>query len=629
MRRLICLFACFVLAAATSSRAQDSTGQTSAPATHPAQIKPPATKATSSGTPPPQTQTPAAKVPASVAHPVQAQASTVQALAPAPGAHPAQAKAPSTQTPAPIAHPAQTPTPAVQTPAAASHYAPAQAPTPQPQGTEARAARAYQTAVHGGPLALHAFLVEFPKGADLHVHLSGAVYAESFIRAAGEDGLCVDTAALSFAKPPCVAPLVPAAQVPANQDLYDRLINAFSMRSFVPTPSFSGHDQFFSTFGRFGGLNKSHTAEWVNEAASRAAAQNEQYLELMETPPFSHAAQIARQIGWGMGTKGKDLAVPDFVQFRQALLDHGLRDEVAADRDDVRLAEVQRRQLENCDTQQAMPACQVEIRFIYQVLRGAQPEQVFAQTLLGFETIQATLDARETGFAAINFVQPEDGFLSMRDYSLHMRMLGYLHSVYPKVHISLHAGELAPGLVPPEGLRSHIREAVERGHAERIGHGVDVMYEDNAADLLKELAQKHIMIEVNLSSNEGILGIKGIDHPFSIYRAAHVPVALSTDDEGVSRIDITHEYVRAALDYHLSYQDLKQLARTGLEHNFLPGDSLWAAPDTFAAPVAACKALTLGQQIPTTACKTFLSGSEKATAQWELEHRFHAFEARF
>jgi len=45
-------------------------------------------------------------------------------------------------------------------------------------------------------------------------------------------------------------------------------------------------------------------------------------------------------------------------------------------------------------------------------------------------------------------------------------------------------------------------------------------------------------------------------------------VALSTDDEGVSRIDLTHEYVRAALDYHLNYRDLKELARTGMEHDF-------------------------------------------------------------
>ena len=184
---------------------------------------------------------------------------------------------------------------------------------------------------------------------------------------------------------------------------------------------------------------------------------------------------------------------------------------------------------------------------------------------------------------------PEDGFISMRDYTLQMKMLDYLHSVYPKVHITLHAGELAPGLVPPEGLRFHIRQAVELGHAERIGHGVDVMYEDNAQGLLKEMAQKHVMVEINLSSNEGILGIKGDEHPFPIYRAAHVPVALSTDDEGVSRIDITHEYVRAALDYHLSYADLKQLARTGMEHDFLPGASLWAAPDVFTTPAAACR----------------------------------------
>ena len=64
-----------------------------------------------------------------------------------------------------------------------------------------------------------------------------------------------------------------------------------------------------------------------------------------------------------------------------------------------------------------------------------------------------------------------------------------------------------------------------------------------------------------------------------MYRSAHVPVALSTDDEGVSRIDLTHEYVRAAIDYNLSYRDLKQLARTGMEHGFLPGASLWIKPD--------------------------------------------------
>ena len=509
-------------------------------------------------------------------------------------------------------------------------------PKPNAQGpptkAEARTGLIYEANLRQGPETLRAFLSDFPKGADLHVHLSGAVYAETFIREAGEDGLCVDKTALSFAKPPCRGNLMPAKELagdmsPADQGIYDKLIDSFSLRSFVAMPSWSGHDQFFATFGRFGALSETHHAEWVDEVANRAAAENNQYVELMDTPTFSHAAQIAHAIGWNGKLAGADPQA--FAQFRQALLDHGLRDEVAVDRGTLQTEETARKTMEHCGTQQATPACRVEIRYIYQVLRGFAPEQVFAQTLLGFETVQASMNAKDDTWVGINLVMPEDGFVSMRDYTLQMKMVGYLHSVYPEVHISLHAGELAPELVPPEGLRFHIRQAVELGDAERIGHGVDVMYEDGARDLLTEMAQRHVMVEINLSSNEGILGVEGDAHPFPVYRSAHVPVALSTDDEGVSRIDLTHEYVRAAIDYGLTYRDLKQLARTGMEHNFLPGASLWAKPDDFRAAVNACKGEMLGGDKPSEGCQEFLNGSQKATAQWELERRFTEFEAKF
>ena len=425
--------------------------------------------------------------------------------------------------------------------------------------------------------------------------------------------------------------LVPAKTFSGNIDrqtqlLYDKLIDSLSLRSFVPSAGWSGHDQFFAVFDRIDAI-KNHAGEWVDDVASRAAAQNQQYLELMVTPPFSHALAIAHEIGWN-----PELAQADpraFAQFRQQLLSKGLRDEVAADRQQARVAEAQRKQLEHCGTPQAAPACRVEVRYIWQVLRDLPPEQVFAQALLGFETSAASIDAHDPGFVGINFVRPEDDYVTMRDYTLQMKMVGYLHSVYPKVHITLHAGELAPGLVPPEGLRFHIRQAVELAHAERIGHGVDVMYEDDARGLLREMAERHIMVEINLSSNEGILGVKGDMHPFPIYRAAHVPVALSTDDEGVSRIEITHEYSRAAVDYHLTYRDQKQLARTGMEHSFLPGESLWARPDEFTVARGECRGQVLGSEKPSEACKTLLDGSEKAAAQWELERRFRQFEARF
>ena len=489
---------------------------------------------------------------------------------------------------------------------------------------EGRATRAFQGAVAEGPLTLRAFLDQFPKGADLHVHLSGAVYAETFIKDAGEDGLCVDPKSLSFARPPCAAPLVAAKDLsgvltPYTQDLYDALVDSFSMRSYVPVKGFSGHDQFFSTFGRFSGLSKTHTGEWVDEVASRAADQNQQYLELMETPSFGRAIALAHANPLDM----------DFARYRDALLAAGLRDDVAADLADAKDAEANRKEMEHCGTAEAAPACKVTVRYLYQVLRGNAPEQVFAQTLLGFETVKAAMDAKDDTWAGINFVMPEDGVVSMRDYTLQMKMLDYLHGAYPEVHISLHAGELAEGLVPPEGLRFHIRQAVELGHAERIGHGVDVMNETDAQGLLKEMAQRHVMVEINLSSNEGILGIKGEEHPFPIYREAHVPVALSTDDEGVSRIDLTHEYVRAVMDYHLGYVDIKQMARTGIEHSFLPGEDLWAAPDVFTAVAAPCRGQVPGADTMSPPCKAFLDGSQKAAEEWELERRFRVFEAKF
>src|ERR1700730_9262371 len=501
---------------------------------------------------------------------------------------------------------------------------------------EQRTARAYEAA-RANPLDLHAFLARMPKGADLHYHLSGGVYAESFIRAAAEEGLCVDLASHSFVRPAaagrsepsqpaCGDGKVAAAKAFADQNLYDALIDALSMRSFVPTTGISGHDHFFDAFGKFydalfGNFDvtsRRHSGEWLDEVATRAASQNEQYLELMETPDFSHTAQIAREIGW-RGVRNEDLG-----QLRTELLARGLRDDIAVARAARDEAETSRRAREHCGTPQEAPACKITIRYLYQVLRGFPKEQVFAQTLLGFEV--ASADPR---FVGINYVMPEDGATSMADYALHMKMVGFLHGLYPKVHISLHAGELAPGLVTPEGLCCHIRLAVEEAHAERIGHGVDVMYEDRPYELLKELAAKHVMVEINLTSNDVILGVKDKDHPLPIYRKYHVPVALSTDDEGVSRIDMTHEYVRAVETYSLSYADLKQMARTGLEHNFLPGTSLWREPDNFTRASAACAQDSPGAAKPSATCATFLKSSEKARQQWELESRFREFEASF
>jgi len=536
----------------------------------------------------------------------------------------------------------------------------AQSPKPAPATAEARAAHALEAAKKAGALELYALLKNFPKGADLHMHLSGAIYAETFLAEGAKQGLCVDKTALAFAQPgdkgKCAGGQLTASDALQNQGLYDKLIDSFSMRSFVPYAGYSGHDQFFDTFNRFGGLQNVQ-GEWLDEVATRAAAQNEQYLEIMQTPSFNNAIAAANKVGWPKGAE-ESVTYEQLATLRTALLAAGLRNDIAIDTKEFADAKEQRNAIENCAAYESFEkqmadypgdmkplshplaremedastsnGCSVHIHWLYQVLRGFSPQQVFAQTLLGFEVASADPDV-----VGINFVRAEDRRDAMEEYNLEMQMLDYLHSIYPKVHISLHAGELAPGLVPPDGLSFHIREAVELGHAERIGHGVDVLHESNTKDnglirehlvpLLKEMADKHIDVEVNLTSNDVILGVKGTEHPLHAYMAAHVPFSLSTDDEGVSRIDLTHEYVKAVEEQNLSYADLKYSARNSLEYSFLHGESLYSHPGDYTHRAAACAAPITAN--PSSACTAFLSANEKAAQQYELERRFAAFEA--
>ena len=470
-------------------------------------------------------------------------------------------------------------------------------------------------AVRDQPSLLLAFLRDMPKGADLHNHLSGGIYAESWIDFSANANLCVDRSTSTLLAPPCDRTCSAFANKPAvhcaygDHVLYAQLVDAWSVRNWNPAND-SAHDHFFAAFDKFRMAELTSTGDQFAEASARAAADKVQYLELMHTADDMRSAELGAKLGWD----------DDFGKMRQKLLAGGLRDIATESRAKLDHDEARRNQLLRCGTADADPGCDVTVRYLYQVLRGLSKEMVFAQMVLGFELAQS--DPR---FVGINLVMPEDWYIPRHDFDLHMHEMDFLHGLYPKVHISLHAGELAFGLVPPEDLRFHIRESIEKGHAERIGHGVSVMEENDALGLLQEMAQRNILVEICLTSNDVILGVNGQNHPFPLYRKFGVPVALSTDDEGVSRSDMTHEYLRAVQNYGLSYADLKGLARTGLEHSFLPGESLWADAKAFKM-VPAC------ENPPTGGieghCLKFLGNSEKARLEWKLEEEFTKFEAK-
>jgi adenosine deaminase len=491
------------------------------------------------------------------------------------------------------------------------------APSQAKPSAESRAGR-YLESVKTQPSLVLAFLVEMPKGGDLHNHLIGALYAENLIDYAVDDGLCVDRTTSILIAPPCDASCEKYTSKPAvrcaylDHVLYNSIVDAWSMRNWKGGDE-SGHDHFFSTFDKFSLAANTHTASALAEATSRAAADHLQYVEFMHTADDGQSAQLGAKLEWD----------DDFAKMRDALLAGGLSDIVTATRKQLDEDEANVGAKLKCGTAQADPGCKVTVRYLYQVLRGLPRQSVFAQVLLGFELAKA--DSR---FVGLNLVMPEDWYVPMRDFELHMKILDYLHGIYPKVHISLHAGELAMGLVPPDGLSFHIRESVERGHAERIGHGVDVMNEKDAIGLLHEMAQRNVLVEICLTSNDVILGVSGNDHPLPVYLHYGVPVALSTDDEGVSRSNMTHEYLRAAETYHLSYSELKSMARQSLEHSFLPGASLWA--DLKASHVvSSCASDSPGASTMSDGCRKFFNANERARVQWSLEKEFSGFEKKY
>jgi len=285
---------------------------------------------------------------------------------------------------------------------ALAHAACATAAAPEPDKESVMAA-AFER-VKASPPGLVAFLRAMPKGRDLHSHLSGAVYAESYIAWAAEDGLCVDTTTYVILEPPCDdaagRPAMAAAVV--NEVFYFRLVDALSMRNVEVYP-LARHHQFFANFAMFNAAGDGREGDMLAEVMTRAADQNILYLELMTSPSMSGARKMAT----GLPCNG----VEGLPALRGALADDALDALVdqAVARVDAMEADAQA--LLDCDGAR-LPACDVTVRYLAQVIRIFPPQQVFAQTVLGFRLVE-----QDPRFVGINFVAPEDDPVTLRDYT--------------------------------------------------------------------------------------------------------------------------------------------------------------------------------------------------------------------
>lgn len=437
------------------------------------------------------------------------------------------------------------------------------------QANEAATARHYAALVAGDEpklAELTMFFTQMPKGGDLHHHYSGSVYAEQYVDFLDKQGLCVnkqtyrietnkEVVAAERAKPAKERNCLSSAEVYADDHTWRELLQRWSNKDFdnhgaiQPPPD----RLFFQTFGYFGPVSNANFAEGLQELKKRAIAENVSYIETMfkmapavSNPEFdarawqlvNDDAALKAELNKWMETLARDPA------FNKTLGDFVARiDEAAAGIDDERFT----------------------MRYQTYVLRLLNPSQVFSSMVGAFKA--AALGGKIVG---VNIVGQESTAVSMRDYTLHMKMFGFLKSVYPEVKVAMHAGELAMGDVPPEGLKFHIDQALVLANADRIGHGIDLAHETNAIQIMRKMRQDDVPVEINLTSNAFINGVKGESHPVTLYRKYGVPYVISTDDAGVTRHTLSNEYVLFASRYKPDYAEMKKTSYNSIRYAFLP-----------------------------------------------------------
>jgi len=448
-----------------------------------------------------------------------------------------------------------------------------------------------------------------PKGGDLHNHLSGTPYAEDFLDWAAAKGYCADRQTGALRAPPCAAADSLSRIASESPYIYARIVDHHSTRGWqqgIDVNEVSGHTQFFITFDRLGVIEGRDLVPGMMAVTLRTiAGDNAAYLELMHNP--------REMMAWVMAGSAGQLDEAGLEARLESELP-GLAVELQRARAQLDADEAEVQALLGCGTDRAESACGLKVNYLASAMRALPPGQVFRSLLMGFALADA--DPRYVG---VNIVMPEDWPVALRDYDLHMAMFRVLKQRYPGVNITMHAGELAQGLVPPRHLKDHIAKAISSG-AQRIGHGVGIANETEAETTLRHMASERIPVEINLSSNAVILGVEGNEHPLALYRRYGVPVMLSTDDLGILRTDLTTEYVRAVRDQDLEYADLVKLSRASLEYAFIAGESLWR-DGVMGRRVDACRT-----SLEAAACRSFLQANEKAGLQAEYEVRLRAFE---
>lgn len=421
------------------------------------------------------------------------------------------------------------------------------------------------------------FLKEMPKGGDLHDHSLGSSYSEFIYQDAiklndwydvkNNMFLTNEEYELSDKNENIVS-------IKEFKNLYtDNMFNRFSMRGWDGIKDGANH--FFNTFLPTISSKRDENA-MILEIIKRNRVQNTKYLELLaEAIPENVKENFINTI------KDEDDFSFDSMEKYCRLLDEMDTSENLQDVKnflDKRDSFIKKYKEDD-----------FTVRYITFLTRASSPLYKFFAEAYCF----MLYSIKENRIAGTNIVEPEDSIPSRENYEEHLKIIKFIYEhlskkYNSKINLTLHAGELNLLRSPLEDMNDRIRSTIFlskdkkeqiKPFANRIGHGVSIPWEENARELLRYMSENKIAVEICLSSNEYILGIKGENHPFPLYRKYNVPVIICTDDEAVNRSNLTNEYLKAVKNFDLSYKDLKDISRNGIEFSFLDGKSLYINSD--------------------------------------------------
>lgn len=408
---------------------------------------------------------------------------------------------------------------------------------------------------------LNLFFTNMPKGGDLHNHYTGTIYAETYLDWVKAKNWTIDSCTFKIhteasEKTQCRS--ITVDELTNNTTLYRKLLTIWSNKDFQN----HSHDQsppdlnFFSTFVYFNPVSNKFMDVGINILKERAIEENVSYIETMLTSVGISSKQYFdsnTELDESLRAAKNQAEVDEILEKIDASYLRNKEFNAEIDEFVDKIEKIH----QGIDTNDFM------MRFQSYGVRTRNPLQVYTDLLAAYLATQ-----KSDLIVGVNILAPENNQIALDDYTLHMHMYNYLWRKYPDVHRALHAGELTLGMVRPEDLLFHINEAIDIAKAERIGHGIDLPYERNSIELLGKMKDK-VPVEINLTSNEFILGVKGNEHPYLIYSGYGVPIVISTDDSGVSRNNLTNEFVLLASRYKPSYEEIKEYVYNSIRYSFM------------------------------------------------------------